>query len=76
MGEKLFHPTMAASTVSEKDPEMLELCATFLHELGWFTQQNGFDGAVCRVKWWAENHPDVFLKACANGLTVILDAVN
>lgn len=74
--EKVFHPTMKSSTVEQTDPEALTLCATFLHEIGWFTQQNGFEGAACRVKWWAENHPDMFLKACANGLTVILDAVN
>ena len=42
--EKVFHPTMKSSTVEQTDPEALTLCATFLHEIGWFTQQNGFEG--------------------------------
>lgn len=67
---KLFHPTMLDSTITELDADMLEKCALFLHDLGWLTQQGMFDGAVERLRWWAENKPDVFLKDCATRLTV------
>lgn len=72
MPEKLFHPTMENSTVEELDSEMLEKCAMFLHDLGWLTQQGMFDDAVDRLRWWAENAPEVFLRSCSNGLSVIL----
>lgn len=74
--EKVFHPTMETSKVSEIDPEMLWKCALFLHDLGWPTQQGMFDLSVKRLRWWVENSPDVFIMACATGLTVILDALN
>ena len=72
--EKLFHPTMKESTTTELDPNMLEKCALFLHDLGWLTQQGMFDSAVERLRWWVENKPEVFLMACATGLTVCLDS--
>lgn len=75
MAEKVFHPTMEGSTVKELDHEMLGMCALFLHDLGWPTQQGMFDVSVERLRWWVENAPDVFFTACANGLTLILDAL-
>ena len=73
--ETVFHPTMEASRVAEQDPEMLDIAANFLHDLGWFTQQCGIDKALEHIKWWHDTIPDAFLKCCANGLTVILDAL-
>lgn len=71
--EKVFHPTMRNSTVEQIDPETLMLCATFLHDLGWCSQQVGFDSGANRLRFWRDRFPDDFLKACSNGLTVILD---
>lgn len=75
MAEKIFHPTRASSTVKETDPEMLDLAANFLHDLGWFTQQCGIEKALDHIRWWHDTLPDAFLKACSNGLTLILDAL-
>lgn len=74
MENKLFHPTMQESMVSQINPDMLELCALILHDLGWPTQQGMVDKSVERLRWWVENKPEVFLKACATGLTVCLHA--
>lgn len=73
--KKLFHPTISNSTTEEISPETLELCAQFLHDLGWPTQQGMFDTSVERIRWWAENKPEDFLTACSTGLTVILRAL-
>lgn len=75
MAEKIFHPTRADSTVNDIDPELLDLSANFLHDLGWFTQQCGIEKALDHIRWWYDTLPDAFLKACSNGLTVILDAL-
>lgn len=75
MAEKIFHPTRADSAVNDIDPELLDLAANFLHELGWFTQQGGIETALDRIRAWHDKLPDAFLKACSNGLTVILDAL-
>lgn len=72
MADKLFHPVIHESVVTEVDTDMLEKCAMFLHDLGWLTQQGMFDCAVERLRWWAENKPEEFLKACATGLTLCL----
>ena len=65
-GEKLFHPTMKKSTVEKLDPEALEFSAWILHDL---------EEAMSRIKWYAELNQEAFLKACSNGLTVILNAL-
>lgn len=75
MADKIFHPTRAGSTIKEIDPELLDLAANFLHDLGWFTQQYGIEEALDRIRRWYDTLPDAFVKACSNGLTVILDAL-
>ena len=75
MADKIFHPTRVGSTVKEIDPELLDLAANFLHDLGWFTQQGGIEVALEHIRAWSDRLPDAFLKACSNGLTVILDAL-
>ena len=75
MGEKVFHPTIKDSRVQKLDPKQLELCARHLHDLGWLTQQGMFDRAVERLRWWVEKYPEDFVTSCANGLTLILDAL-
>lgn len=75
MTEKIFHPAMAKSTVEKLDPEALEFSAWILHDLGWLTQQGMLEEAMSRIKWYAELNQEAFLKACSNGLTVILDAL-
>lgn len=75
MDKKLFHPTMAKSTVEEIDLEALDFSAWILHDLGWLTQQGMLEDALSRIKYYAELDPEAFLKACANGLTVIRDAL-
>lgn len=75
MTGKILHPTIHESVVNEIDTDMLEKCALFLHDLGWLTQQGMFDDAVDRLRWWAESKPEVFLTACATGLTVCLDGL-
>ena len=74
-GEKLFHPTMKKSTVEKLDPGALEFSAWILHDLGWLTQQGMLEEAMSRIKWYAELNQEAFLKACSNGLTVILNAL-
>lgn len=73
VAEKLFHPTMVKSTVEKLDPDALEFSAWILHDLGWLTQQGMLEEALSRIKWYAELNPEAFLKACSNGLTVILN---
>lgn len=73
--EKLFHPTMAKSTVEKLDPEALEFSAWILHDLGWLTQQGMLEEAMSRIEFYAELDREAFLKACSNGLTVILNAL-
>ena len=71
MKKKIFHPTMAKSTVAENDLEALDRCACILHDIGWPTQQGMFALTMERLRWYAEIDEEEFLKACANGLTVI-----
>lgn len=75
MEEKLFHPTMAKSTVEKLDPEALDFSAWILHDLGWLTQQGMLEEALNRIEYYAELDREAFLKACSNGLTVILNAL-
>ena len=71
LNNKLFHPTMVKSTVEEIDEEALDFSAWILHDLGWLTQQGMLEEALSRIQYYAELDPEAFLKACANGLTVI-----
>ncbi len=78
MDKKLFHPTMEKSTVEEIDLEALDFSTWILHDLGWLTQQGMLEEALSRIRYYAELDQEAFLKACANGLTVIrglLDAL-
>lgn len=75
MTEKIFHATIGNSTVEKLDPEALDFSAWILHDLGWFTQQGMLEEAMSRIKWYAELNREAFLKACSNGLTVILNAL-
>lgn len=75
MEEKLFHPTMAKSTVEKFDPEALDFSAWILHDLGWLTQQGMVDEALSQIEFYAKLDREAFLKACSNGLTVILNAL-
>lgn len=71
--EKIFHATIGNSTVEKLDPKALDFSAWILHDLGWLTQQGMLDEALSRIKWYAELDREAFLKACSNGLTVILN---
>lgn len=75
MMEKIFHATIGNSTVEKLDPEALEFSAWILHDLGWLTQQGMLEKALSRIKWYAELDQKEFIKACANGLTAVLDAL-
>ena len=75
MEKKIFHATIKNSTVEKLDPEALEFSAWILHDLGWLTQQGMLEEALSRIKWYAELNQEAFLKACSNGLTVILNAL-
>lgn len=74
MTEKIFHATIGNSTVEKLDPAALEFSAWILHDLGWLTQQGMLEEAMSRIKWYAELNQEAFLKACSNGLTVILNS--
>ena len=73
MEKKIFHATIKNSTVETLDPDALEFSAWILHDLGWLTQQGMLEEAMSRVKFYAELNQEAFLKACSNGLTVILN---
>lgn len=73
MMEKIFHATIGNSTVEKLDPKALDFSAWILHDLGWLTQQGMVDEALSQIKWYAELNQEAFLKACSNGLTVILN---
>lgn len=73
MTEAIFHATIGNSTVEKLDPEALDFSAWILHDLGWLTQQGMLEEALNRIKWYAELNQEAFLKACSNGLTVILN---
>ena len=68
---KLFHPSIHVVRVQEIDPDMLEIAAVFLHDLGWLTQQGDFEGAVERLRWWKEKQPEVFLTALGNSFAAL-----
>lgn len=74
VAEKIFHPSELQSTVKELDPECLDLFIFILHGFGWFTQQGGIEKGLEFLRWAYDIVPEGVLKACANGLTVILDA--
>ena len=74
MAEKIFHATIENSVVETLDPEALEFSAWILHDLGWLTQQGMLEEAMSRIEWYAELNQEAFLKACSNGLTVILNS--
>lgn len=74
MAEKIFHATIKNSTVEKLDPKALDFSAWILHDLGWLTQQGMLEEALSRIKWYAELDREAFLKACSNGLTVILNS--
>lgn len=71
MDKKLFHPTMEKSTVEEIDLDALDFSTWILHDLGWLTQKGMLEDALSRIQYYAELDQEAFLKACANGLTVI-----
>lgn len=75
MAEKIFHATIENSTVEKLDPEALEFSAWILHDLGWLTQQGMVDEAMSQIEWYAKLDQKEFIKACANGLTAVLDAL-
>lgn len=75
MAEKIFHATMESSTVETLDPKALDFSAWILHDLGWLTQQGMLEEALNRIESYAELDREAFLKACSNGLTVILNAL-
>lgn len=74
MEKKIFHATIENSTVEKLDPEALEFSVWILHDLGWLTQRGMLEEALNRVKFYAELNQEAFLKACSNGLTVILNS--
>lgn len=75
MEKKIFHATIENSTVEKLDPKALDFSAWILHDLGWLTQQGMLEEALNRIKFYAEVDRESFLKACSNGLTVILNAL-
>ena len=75
MTERIFHATIGNSTVEKLDPAELEFSAWILHDLGWLTQQGMLEEALNRIEFYAELDREAFLKACSNGLTVILNAL-
>lgn len=75
MEKKIFHATIENSTVEKLDSEALDFSAWILHDLGWLTQQGMLEEALNRIKFYAEVDRESFLKACSNGLTVILNAL-
>lgn len=75
MEKKIFHATIKNSTVEKLDPDALDFSTWILHDLGWLTQQGMPEEALNRIKFYAELDREAFLKACSNGLTVILNAL-
>lgn len=71
MKEKLLHPSVDVLRVDGTDKKALELAMVILHDLGWKTQQCGYDYAVQEVKFLQNHMPDEFLKACAHGAAAL-----
>lgn len=76
MADKIFHPDLERCLVKETDREALDLCAFILQGFGWRTQQGGIEQGLAFLCWIYETLPEGTLKACSNGLTVIVDALN
>ena len=75
MTEAIFHATIKNSTVEKLDPAALDFSAWILHDLVWLTQQGMVDEALSQIEWYAKLDQKEFIKACANGLTAVLDAL-
>lgn len=75
MTEEIFHATIGNCTVEKLDPAALDFSAWILHDLGWLTQQGMADEALSQIEWYAKLDKEAFIKACANGLTAVLDAL-
>lgn len=75
MTEEIFHATIENSTVEKLDPAALDFAAWILHDLVWLTQQGMVDEALSQIEWYAKLDQKEFIKACANGLTAVLDAL-
>lgn len=58
------------------DPEALNMCVFLLDCLGWHTQQGRHNSAMNWITELYQMHPDAFLKAIANGLAVIQNALD
>lgn len=58
------------------DPESLQRCAFMLSSLGWDSQQGRHESAMRFITELYQMSPDTFLKAIANGLAVIQDALD
>lgn len=65
--EKLLHPSIDVLRVDGTDQEALEMAMVILHDLGWQTQQCGFDRAVEHIRFIYDHMPDRFVMACATG---------
>lgn len=75
MTEQIFHATIGNCTVEKLDPAALDFSAWILHDLVWLTQQGMVDEALSQIEWYAKLDQKEFIKACANGLTAVLDAL-
>lgn len=65
--KKLLHPSIDVLRVDGTDKEALEFAMMILHQLGWKTQQCGYDCASHSVRFLQEHMPEEFIKACATG---------
>ena len=65
--KKLLHPSVDVLRVDGTDKEALEIALVILHDLGWFTQQCGFDEAIKRIQFVYDHMPEQFIMACATG---------
>ena len=65
--KKLLHPSIDVLRVDGTDQEALEMAMLILHDIGWQTQQCGFDSAVERIRFIYDHMPDHFVMACATG---------
>lgn len=65
--KKLLHPSLDVLRVDDTDKEALELAMVILHDIGWQTQQCGFDKAMEHIKFIHDHMPEIFIMACATG---------
>lgn len=73
--QKLLHPSINVLRVDGTDEEALEMAMVILHDIGWLTQQCGFECALNRLRELHDHSQELFIQGCAHGAAALHGAL-